>query len=457
MSIKILKKLSLSLLVAISIFSCKKESFTPVDIDSLNPDIAEGNTALDQWLKTTFVDEYNVNVIYRYHRYYHEADRNVAPPDPKNVQPMMTTVLEGFIMPYRKIAGETFIKKNVPKEFVLYGSTSYDASKIGYAGTASGGVRVNLFGVDYFSLTPSFVTSRLNVIHHEFTHILNQLFPMPPDFEKITASSYYASWTNTPLDTAHKYGYVSAYASQNPTEDFAEMACTLLVSGQPWFDNWVKTSSSAEGKSALRTKEASVVNYFNTLNIDFKALQKEVQLYIQNSLKDPAISFSYWLNRNLYKTMTINLAEGHYTTYGSSADFKTVYDNAVTGVAAVGGAGRKMNYMRLNFVSASQMNLNINYTNTAGSTFEAAYAFNMSVNNSTGETKFTIGTPGTGGEWSNAAVIQAGAQPLVDYFINNTFVADWLPTNINPANYTKFGGFYVSGNPANYFYGPLTQ
>ncbi len=438
--------------------ACKKDSFKPVDINSLNPDTTASNTALDQWLKTTFLDAYNINVIYHYHRYYHEADRNVTPPDPANVQPMMTTVLEGYILPYRKIAGEAFIKKTVPKEFVLYGSTSYDASNIGYAGTATGGVRVNLFGVDYFSLTPSFVSSRLRVIHHEFTHILNQLFPMPADFEKITASSYNAAWTNTPLDTAHKYGYVSSYASQNPVEDYAEMTSSLLVSGQSWFDNWVKTSSSVQGQAALRAKESSVVNYFNTLNIDFRALQKEVQLYIQNTLKDPAVTFPYWLNQNLYKTLTVNLSDGIYNTYGSSAAFKTVYDQTAAGIAAVGNANRKMNYLRFQFPSATSMNLYVNYTNSAGAVFEAAFAFNMTVNSGSGQTKFTVGTPGgTVNEWGNAAVIQAGVQPMINYLTGNTFVAGWLPYTIVPASFTKFGGFYVSGDNTNYFYGPLTQ
>jgi substrate import-associated zinc metallohydrolase lipoprotein len=260
-----------------AISSCKKDKFEKTDISELNPDETATNTALDQWLKTTFLDEYNIDVIYHYHRYYHESDRNVSPPKVETVQPMMTTVLDGYIKPYREVAGVTFIKTNAPREFVLYGSTSYDAQNIGYAGTASGGVRVNLFGLNNFSLSPGFVTSRLNVIHHEFTHILNQRYLMPPEFKLITNSSYKATWTSTPLDTAHKYGYVSSYASQNPTEDFAEMTCTMLVKGQPWFDNWVKTTTSATGQAALRAKESSVVNYFgSSLNVDFRALQSKM-------------------------------------------------------------------------------------------------------------------------------------------------------------------------------------
>jgi hypothetical protein len=241
-------------------------------------------------------------------------------------------------------------------------------------------------------------------------------------------------------------------------EDYAETTSALLVSGQSWFDNWVKTTSSVQGQAALRAKESSVVNYFNTLNIDFRGLQREVQLYIQNTLKDPAVTFPYWLNRNLYKTLTVNLNDGMYATYGSSAGFKTVYDNTVTAIAAVGNANRKMNYLRLQFASATVMNLYVNYTNSAGSTLEAAFSFNMTVDNNTGTTKFTIGTPGgTTGEWANATVIQTGVQPMIDYLTGKTFIAAWLPYTITPVNFTKFAGFYVSGDQSNYFYGPLTQ
>lgn len=457
---KILIKSSVLALVALSFVACKKDTFTPIDPRSLNPDTTASNTPLDQWLKKTFLDEYNINVIYHYHRYYHEADRNVTPPDPQFVQPMMTTVLEGYILPYRKIAGEAFIKKTVPKEFVLYGSTSYDASNIGYAGTATGGIRVNLFGVDNFSLTPSFVTSRLRVIHHEFTHILNQIFTLPPDFEKITASSYNAAWTSTPVDTAHKYGYVSSYASQNPVEDYAETTSSLLVSGQSWFDDWVRTSSSAAGQLALRQKESNVVNYFNTLGIDFRALQKEVQLYIQNTLKDPAVTFPYWLNKNLYKTMTMNLEDGMYTTYGILSQFSDAYNAFKKTIVDYSATSKyHLDYLQLMFTSNTKMTVRGAFTAASGGTqYFADYDFSMTVNPTTGEVTFAKIANGTGATYNNGALFTAGFTSSIQaYLTSNTFIGEWLQPNM-PANlFTKTAGLYVKGTPTNYFYGPLTQ
>jgi substrate import-associated zinc metallohydrolase lipoprotein len=448
------------LLVLAATSSCKKDNFQPVDMSELNPDEANSNTPLDQWLKTTFLDEYNINVIYHYHRYYHGDDRNVTPPKVETVQPMMTTVLEGFIQPYRDVAGATFVKINAPKEFVLYGSASYDAAGIAYAGTASGGVRVNLFGLNNFSLSPGFVSGRLHVIHHEFTHILNQRYIMPPDFATITGSSYKATWTSTPLDTAHKYGYVSSYASQNPAEDFAETTSALLVKGQSWFDNWVKTAGSTTGQAALRAKESSVINYFtSSLNVDFRALQKKVQLYIKNVLKDPSVSFPYWLNQNLYKTMTINLEDPMYATYGSSADFAAAYNQFKDTILAYSPSQKyHLDYIQLMFNSATSLNVRAAFTPAAGSTqYFADYTFSMAVNSTTGATTFTkVAQAGTTGTYANAALFANGfANTIQQYLTNNTFTADWLQTNM-PANmYTKTGGFYQTGLSSNYFYGPL--
>src|SRR5699024_11321477 len=92
---------------------------TPIDMSELNPDVAKKNTPLDQWLQKNFLDPYNSEVIYRNHMYYHESDRNVSPPNVDAVKPMMTSVLEGFVKPYDDVAGVDFMKKNMPRQWVL--------------------------------------------------------------------------------------------------------------------------------------------------------------------------------------------------------------------------------------------------------------------------------------------------------------------------------------------------
>lgn len=455
--------ISALLLIGMLFQSCKKEPFTPADISELNPDDPTANTELDQWLKTTFLDEYNVSVIYRYHRYYHEADRNVSPPKTESVKPMMTTVLEGYIEPYRKIAGAAFIKSNIPKEWVLYGSTSYDGSNTGYAGTASGGARINLFGLNGFSLSPSFVTGRLNVIHHEFTHILNQRYIMPADFEEITKSTYNGDWKSTPADSAHKWGYVSSYASGSPVEDFAENTSSLLVKGQSWYDDWVRTSSET-GNKALRLKEQSVVDYFNSsLGVDFRGLQKEVQLYIKNVLKDPAVTFPYWLNKGLYKNITVNMNDAMYGSYGSSARFSEIYNQFKDSVWNYSTASRyRLDYIQFRFETPASLVIRAAFTATegsaAGNQYFGDYSFSSAINPTTGEISFTKEEQGTGATFNNGNIFLADFEESLQVFLTeDTFIGDWLPLSAPASLYTKTGGFTQKNAPQNYVYGTLEQ
>ncbi|KLT66201.1 substrate import-associated zinc metallohydrolase lipoprotein [Pedobacter sp. BMA] len=449
-------KNSLALAIILTIAtSCRKTEDLDVDFNKYNLDMPETNTDLDKWLNTNLLDPYNMKVIYRYNRYYYgDAAADVAPLKPENVRPMMQTVSDGYLAPYLKIAGLDFVQRTNPKEWVLYGSAKYQTDGSAIAGTAAGGRRVTLYGLNSFSLAPSFVNSRLYVIHHEFTHILNQTVAIPIDFEAISGGTYKQPWTLTSAATAKDNGFLGSYASGSPTEDYAETTATLLVSGQSYYDNYANTSN-ATAKSRLKLKESNVVNYFNTaFGIDFRKLQKEVQNYLKNTIKDPSISFGYWLNRNLYKSMTINLDNDvTYSTYGISDQFRTAYQTSKANVIGLSGFNLGFGSVKLNFTSATAMTMDVNFSQ--GTTnYVATYNFTMSVNDATGAVKFTLSSTAPTG---NAALLLTSVQPLLTYLNNNNFIADWLPASYNTGTYTNFGGFYVSGTPANYFYGALGQ
>lgn len=442
------------------IISCRKEAALNVDLTKYNVDNPVANTDLDAWLKTTFLDEYNMDVIYRYSKYYYDNDKNVAPSNINSVRPQMQTVLDGFILPYRKVAGVTFIKKNVPKEWVMYGSGAYQTDGSMILATASAGRRVTIYDINNFDATnSSLVVGKLKTIHHEFTHILNQLVPMPADFQNITKSTYNATWTTVADATARDNGYVTPYASSEAVEDFAETTSHLLVFGQAWFDARAN-AATAVGKAALKAKEASVVQYFTiNLGIDFRKLQQEIQNVVRNQYKYPQASFPYWMGQNLFKTMTINLAtDPVYTNYGIGANFSTLYNNMKTAINSLPGYGLTFNSMKLNFTSATAMNVEISF-NQGTTALLANYAYSTNLNATTGQTKFTVAAVGgTTAPWvGNATLLKPSVQPMLDYLANNTFVADWMPATINADNFNKYGGFYVSGTPTNYFYGLLGQ
>lgn len=451
-----LRPITFCLLALATVSSCKKDSFTQVDMNDLNPDVPyNANTPLDQWLKTNFLDLYNSDVIYRYNRFYHEQDRNITPIDAARVQPFMQTVLSGFADPYVAIAGLPFMKVNMPKQWILYGSSSYSSTTV-YWGNASGGVRVNIFDLNTFSENnATTVRDRLGTIHHEFTHILNQRVIMPVEFPQISKARYTGSWESISTDSAQKVGFMRGYSMQNPTEDFADMVKYPVVWGPSWFDNVVRNKANTEGAAALRAKEQSVLNYYNTsLNMDFRDLQKRVQLYLKNVVKDPEVTFPYWINQGLYKTVTYDPSDPIYNTYGTSAVFTQMYNDLKTYVTST---GRTLNYIQLRFNTPTSLVVRVAYTSTAQ--FLADYDFSVTTNASTGVTTFTkVAQSGTTGTYANAAILQTGFTSIVQpYLTTGNFIADWIPVNTPPAMYTKTGGFTKSDNSSNYFYGTLGQ
>ncbi len=97
----------------------------------------------------------------------------------------------------KRLAAPTFIKTFTPKQFVLYGSPAYNSNGSITLGTADGGRRVVLYELNDLNFTdPAQVSRKMRTIHHEFTHILNQMIAIQPEFQLVTKADYYADWTN---------------------------------------------------------------------------------------------------------------------------------------------------------------------------------------------------------------------------------------------------------------------
>lgn len=456
-----------ALFIFIMMLSCKKEAPNNADLATANLDNPIANTELDQWLRTTFLDEYNIDVVYRYNRYLHGNDKDIAAVNVDKVRPQMENILNGFILPYRKIAGAAFIKRLVPKQFVLYGSASYNTDGTAIAATASAGRNITMYSVNNFDASDAANNfGKLRTIHHEFTHTLNQIVPMPPDFQTITKSTYLATWSTTPDATARANGYVTSYASASPGEDFAETVAYLLVNGQAWFDLRA-AGAGTTGKAALKAKEASVVQYFTVnLGVDFRALQREIQGIVRDGYKYVPTSFGYFVGQDLgatadkaiLRTITINLEDALYTKYGISTEFTTAYNNFKTQVAASPAFyAYHVDNIQLRFESATSMVVRMAFTGTQniGTTqYLGDFSFSFTSNSNTGDLVFTKVTQGTGTTFGNATqFLTAFTNTLQPYLTGKTFIADWLPKNVTTTDFNTFGGFYVKGTPANYFYG----
>lgn len=448
-----------------SLLSCSKDNDNlTVDLTKYNPDITAQND-VDKWLTSNLVNPYNIETVYRFERNFTDVNRDISPVALGQVEPMMNAVLTTYLQPYEKIGGKTFIKKYTPKQFVLYGSPSYNTNGSITLGTADNGRRIVLYELNSLDFNnPAAVKRPVRTIHHEFTHILNQNIVIPPAFEQISKADYTADWTgaaNTPA-LAKSLGFVSQYSRSSFGEDFAEMNAHLLVEGQVWFDNYCATTSpSAAAK--LREKEKLVVSYFKDYyNIDYRALQAEVQRVLKEGYGatdpvDQTKTFKAYLIGNKVASFTFNPTASHYATYGKSSSFQTVYDNYKNAMAAEEWAVQSVQFI---FASATKMTFRSTFK-YGTSTYNADYDFNMSVDYATGKTQFTKALPeGSGTNYTygaDSSVKPAFERFILPYLTNRVFVASFFPTAMTASDpdFGKFGGFYVDGTASNYFYGPI--
>lgn len=462
-----LKKYLIVCLSFILFISCNKEAALEVDMTQYNSDNPVPSE-LDDWIMSTLTNVYNIDVIYRYNRNLTDVSKDIAPPKLDRIKPVMEAVLNLYLKPYGELAGEAFIKKYAPKQYVLYGSVAYNSNGSVTLGTADGGRKVILYDVNNFKTGDvegsSGVRRKLRTIHHEFTHILNQNVIIPPEFQEITKADYDSDWTNSANteEMAKELGFVSRYARSQYTEDFAEMTAHLLIHGQIWFDNYVFTAPE-DAQEKLRKKEEQVVQYFKTaFNIDFRELQDE----INNRLKeiydahDPADlnSFAAWLDTEKVDKIVVDLREDIYNEFGISEVFQQRW---LDYKADVDGRGRFPTFMQFNFASDVDMRLEIEYLNSGGSSYFYYYDFDMDVEPETKEVRFTKRIPeGDSGAHNNGQLshgLPGFEEFWLPYLTENIFIAEWLPSDIDKEHpdFRSYGGFYVKDDPTDYFYGTL--
>lgn len=456
MTLKNIFNISVCGLLLMSTWSCSKSDKLDVDMSQYIIDNPTEND-LDKWITANLTNPYNIQLQYRFERSLMEVAKDVSPVKLDKVQPTAEALINIFLKTYEKVGGSTFIKTYTPKQFVLYGSPAYNSNGSITLGTADGGRRVVLYELNDLNFSdPAQVSRKMRTIHHEFTHILNQTISIPPDFEAITKSDYYADWTNSTNteDTAKKLGYVSRYARSAYTEDFAEMVAHLLIEGQLWFDTYAKSAGTA-GQQKLKKKEAIVVDYFRQyFNINFRQLQYEVGKVLRDTYNDKTRGFTYAMQNGLLANpMAINFTDGtHYVEYGQSAKFKTVIDACKTALAP----GFLHSSFNVVWLSKTQVQMQMNFIQVSNNTgYTAWYDFNFAIN-ANGNITFTyVPSTSTVAQYANGRIAQilTGYTPFINYLNNNTFTGNWMPVTEGANNYLKFGGFSVTNDPDNYFYG----
>ncbi|WP_421942365.1 zinc-binding metallopeptidase [Pedobacter sp.] len=450
---KIFKKGIVALAVIAFLASCKKEGTLNANLDIIDQNIIKNKNATDIWLDQNFLNPYNIETKYRYDRFELALSKNITPPLIEQVIPAMETVRDVWIKPFEAAGGADFIKRISPKQFVLAGSAEYNSNGTITLGTAEGGRKIVLYVLNDFDKTslPS-VTRMIQVIQHEYTHILNQTVDITPEYQTVSRGGYEANWTQRPLTEAYSLGFITQYARVSPLEDFAEQSSNMLMMGRVKY-NGIVASLPADAQAKLKKKEQYVVDYFKTaFNIDFYQLQSEVQKALFN-ISAPV------LHRMIgpgigYTTLTTNPS----AEPNQSAEFLAAWNTAKSAVAAIGGAGRQLNNMQLIFGANNLLTVRYNYTNSAGSALQADADYTMAVNATTGVATITLNaTQPTTTTYGNMNTLRPGVAAINTYLTSGTFRINWI-NQIIPGQIGfvgSLGAFYKTANANSYIYGVM--
>lgn len=266
---------------AATLFSaCQEEKLNPESV--INVDTIPQNE-FDNWLMDNFVTPYNIDFKYRFEM--NESDLNywTVPAAYDESIRMAHLVKYLCVDTYDEVAGVEFTRRYFPKMFFLIGEWEYRNNGTFILGTAEGGKKILLSGINYLNQVIGMGADALNhyyikTIHHEFTHILNQTKDFPTEFGQITGSGYVAdSWSEEPFNQEYlSNGFISAYAQHSDTEDFAEMLSIYVTNSQEYWDSQLE-AAGPEAAAFISAKLDIVRDYMNTSwSIDMDELRSTI-------------------------------------------------------------------------------------------------------------------------------------------------------------------------------------
>lgn len=267
--------------VAISAFaalSCQEEKLNPVSV--ITVDKYEQND-FDKWLEVNYVNPYNIAFKYRFEQNESDLNYYTIPADYDLAVKMAHLVKYLCVDTYDEVAGIDFTRGYFPKMFFLIGEWEYRNNGTYILGTAEGGKKILLSGINYLNYyigDPNDLNYYyIKTIHHEFTHILNQTKDFPVDFKMVTGSGYVAdSWSEAPFNVEYlNNGFISSYAQHSEGEDFAEMVSIYVTNPQSYWDAQLKAAGES---AALISAKLDIVRQYmaDSWNIDLDQLRSTI-------------------------------------------------------------------------------------------------------------------------------------------------------------------------------------
>lgn len=268
-----------SVAVGTSFVSCSEDELSSESV--ITADKKQVND-FDKWLTVNFVNTYNLDFKYRYEYKETDPDYYTVPADLNQAIEMAHLVKYLCLEAYDEVAGVDFTRAYFPKMIYTIGEWEYRNNGTFILGTAEGGKKILLAGVNYLDQYKNSPTALneyyFKTIHHEFTHILNQTKDYSAEFQLVTGNSYVAdSWSKSPFDEDYlTRGFISAYSQYSDTEDFAEMMSMYVTNSQEQWNQWMSQAGES-GAALLQTKLEIVKGYMqDSWGIDMDKLRATI-------------------------------------------------------------------------------------------------------------------------------------------------------------------------------------
>lgn len=241
----------------------------------------------DRWALVNYTYPYNIQFEYRYSDKEGHVEYDVVPAEYEKSIAVAKLVKHLWVDAYNELMGRDFLRQYSPRMIQLIGSSEYKEDGSEVLGTAEGGMKIFLNKVNLLDIeTPELPLIKfyfIKTMFHEFGHILNQTKNYSTDFNAISVDYQGPSWVNvgdyenSGSTEALESGYISAYASSEPGEDFVEILSFYVVYGKPYWEQMLSLAGNSGADKMLR-KYALVDDYLKTKwSIDIEKLEQIVQ------------------------------------------------------------------------------------------------------------------------------------------------------------------------------------
>ncbi len=232
-----------------SFASCSEEDLdaTIFDTKEYPLDRTSITFPLDTFVKKNFLEPYNLRYLYKMQDIGSDMNYNLVPCSYD--QSVNLAVLCKYLWydVYKDNVGEKFLKIYSPRIIHVIGSPAYNPSSgTEVLGTAEGGLKITLYNANnlYADNIDYMNEYFFKTMHHEFSHILNQNYNRPTEFDLISNGKYNTvSWNDTPDSVALGQGFISPYASSQAREDWVEVIANYIVKDTV---TWKRALSTAQ-------------------------------------------------------------------------------------------------------------------------------------------------------------------------------------------------------------------